>query len=664
MSDLDTATSPSERGEPDGQHPKIETTGHDTDVESEVKNPSDSPEIDGTSTNPAPESIDSSQLDRKPKKKRLTLQERLALATKSKEASKRSDKKPAEVVRLDYVSTPESIPASTTPEPAFSETTTPYARSPEPQSVVSEELNTLKKENERLKVEIAKLHRSSASEELTRKDELINQLMKEGEQLSIKELKLNETIKKLKTLNLDYETVIEEFNTKNEENASIISEIDEILRRYKIKDLDELGQNIKEYKRVKAENIESKLKQSESQIDQETKLKNEKIKEANDLKIQLDLVKQSHQIELNATDEIVSNLKFEIKKLNSLNAQEIMRLENKIETLILENEDSGISKKNGTRSGDYEKLFKSYSNLQNEILNSRSNWELIEINLNSKINELNTKVDNLKKDKLNLINENKNLRFKMNEYDLRLNQQSDELIKYKSGVTKHQQQQDQFTSEKKSLYEKLEKMNQIFNNEKLALTSRIKELQLQIEEMEEARDEKDQIINQSMGIADHIDPPHISMDSSLYHTNNYSSQSLTSFDFEESSNIQNSSMLVSNQPSSFQLINKMSSSIRNLKVELNSLKDENEEVLQEKYDLESKILLMSKDLSKVEELKSKIEQLQSELATRAEKEDSLLVLLGEKEERVDELLNDVSDLKDLCKLQVQQMIEVQEKYQQ
>lgn len=55
-----------------------------------------------------------------------------------------------------------------------------------------------------------------------------------------------------------------------------------------------------------------------------------------------------------------------------------------------------------------------------------------------------------------------------------------------------------------------------------------------------------------------------------------------------------------------------------------------------------------------DELLRKVEQIQSQLETS-------LQLLGEKTEQVEELENDVSDLKEMMHEQVQQMVEIQEK---
>lgn len=115
-----------------------------------------------------------------------------------------------------------------------------------------------------------------------------------------------------------------------------------------------------------------------------------------------------------------------------------------------------------------------------------------------------------------------------------------------------------------------------------------------------------------------------------------------------------------NNFNSFQLINKLSNTVKTLKVELSSIKEEVEQVNTEKDILEREILSSSKKTQEVDAFIQKIHDLEQQLQDRDSQEDQLLEIIGEKEEKLEELRNDVQDLKDLCKLQVQQMIQIQE----
>lgn len=583
----------------------------------------------------------------KPKKKRLTLQERLALATKSKELANKS-KKEAEEKQLQSANDISSTGDQSHPNPDL-KSIDPHEKTKGPDtqhSPLSSDTSAnsdVLAENKQLKAEIAKLKKLTISSELKKKDELIQQLMDEGEQLSIKELKLNDTIKKLRATNIDLEQVISEFNTKNEQSVGIISEIDQVMKKAKIKSYDDLTSVINEYNRWKQQSLPDKLDQTQNQLNEEIKQKNENNKQINDLKIQLDLLKENHKIELDNKQEVISSLRQEIKTMKLVNAQEVVRLENKVEALILEND---TTPKSSSDSQDYEKLFKNYSNLQNEVLNSRSNWELIEINLNSKISELSQKAESLKKDKLNLIIDNKDLKQKINQINSQVQDLEAEKVNLQAKLTQSNEEKDSIKLELDSMSSKLEKINSIYNNEKSALITKIDNLESELTK-------EQSIVPQSLTP---LEPP--AFDTSIYNSNNVSSHSLASLDFDDTSNYHSSN--IQSQPGSFQLINKMSSSIRNLKVELNSLKDENDQLMEEKDNLELKLLNMSKQVDKVDFLQQKIASLETEIEEKTKKEDNLLEILGEKEERVEELINDVQDLKELCKLQVQQMIELQE----
>lgn len=67
-------------------------------------------------------------------------------------------------------------------------------------------------------------------EQLASKDETIEQLMKEGQVLSVKELKLNESIKKLKASNNDLEQSLNDYSKKNEQVLLKLNEQEDFLK--------------------------------------------------------------------------------------------------------------------------------------------------------------------------------------------------------------------------------------------------------------------------------------------------------------------------------------------------------------------------------------------------------------------------------------------------
>jgi prefoldin subunit 5 len=96
-------------------------------------------------------------------------------------------------------------------------------------------------------------------------------------------------------------------------------------------------------------------------------------------------------------------------------------------------------------------------------------------------------------------------------------------------------------------------------------------------------------------------------------------------------------------------------------MELSTTKEELLRLSEEKKLLNEEIVKLMKDNEGIDSYKSKIDELERELQKVGGKYEHTLIILGEKSERVDELSADVDDLKDLLKLQVQQMIEMQSK---
>ena len=101
----------------------------------------------------------------------------------------------------------------------------------------------------------------------------------------------------------------------------------------------------------------------------------------------------------------------------------------------------------------------------------------------------------------------------------------------------------------------------------------------------------------------------------------------------------------------------MSSNIRRLEIELNTLKDEYSKISTEKEKVEQELLESLKLTDEIKLLHSELDSLKSVIKDKEIQEQRMLELIGEKSEQVEELKADVVDLKELCKLQVQQLVE-------
>ncbi|CCH58836.1 hypothetical protein TBLA_0A10580 [Henningerozyma blattae CBS 6284] len=109
-----------------------------------------------------------------------------------------------------------------------------------------------------------------------------------------------------------------------------------------------------------------------------------------------------------------------------------------------------------------------------------------------------------------------------------------------------------------------------------------------------------------------------------------------------------------------QMVSRLGAEVRRLETELESLKETCTKLQEEKRKANDEILKLLDANEKVESIKiekSRLETMSDDLQRKLE---TSLQLLGEKTEQVEELKNDVADLKEMLHQQVQQMVEMQE----
>jgi DNA repair exonuclease SbcCD ATPase subunit len=587
-------------------------------------------------------------------------------------------------------------------------------------------------------------------EQLASKDETIEQLMKEGQVLSVKELKLNESIKKLKASNNDLEQSLNDYSKKNEQVLLKLNEQEDFLKKHKFKSINQLiddyndiskklSQSNDDLEKEKQLDWEGKYKEQQRLYETESSERKQSIKKLNELKIQFDMSKKQNSLELESKNTTINDLKRSISSIRDENSKEIYRLENKIESLRVENERSPGSlsgnkdynncERNDTdtilnpKQIDYEefvKLSNNHHSLQQQYLSSQENWKLIESNLLNKIDVLTSSVDSLKKSKSKSMNEiqklQNSLQRKMEEYD-QLIEKFDELTNEKEEIVFQNQVKD---TDYQELQEKFDKFQQIYNTDRQNLNSKIKQLTESLEKSKnnsntslgpfEQTSPNRQNLN---GLHLNLEPPKLMKHHSSNSINDasYNNSGWPDIKFGESSttpavsreysavfmnrshnnslaslmdNVDTATELAndnysfnSKYPShmgngsisgiiptsgnnNIQLINKMSSNIRRLEIELSTMKDENTQLSLDKEQAQQEILKQFKLMEEVNSLKKQITTLQTEIDQKSRQEETMLELIGEKSEQVEELRADVQDLKDLCKLQVQQMIEIQE----
>ncbi|CAI5758333.1 unnamed protein product [Candida verbasci] len=558
-----------------GQSEKLNENGVDNDLES-INVIEDQAEEE-----------DEKSESKKPVKKRLTLQERLAQAAKAKSKKSKS-----------------ISPTPQTPPPSIRESFATTTRIDNSKYI---------KEIEGLKSQIFKLQSTTTFEKernellskIKDKDDTIDQLRKEGHELSIKELKLNETIKKLKA------------------------------------------------------NQDTSFENKFNDLDIEIEEKKKAISELNDSKTNLEVSNHQYKLDLKSKEETIINLKNELMENKSDYTKEIFRLEEKIESLRI-NQESNTNGSNSVDFNDFTKLNESHHNLQQQYLSSQENWKLIESNLLLKIDNLQNSIDTLKKFKNKLNNENSKLieSYKSEQNKVESLKQEIETLKHEKNTisTYLNDKNDEFLE----LHDKFEKFRSINNQERLNSNSKIEKLTKEIEKLNESNTISTHNQNYVIEEDPIIESPVINNVSSFNLSRQHSSISFN----EEMDNNSSFNGIPTNTTSmtnsNLQLINKMSSNIRRLEIELNTLKDEYNKISNEKESFEQEYLKIIEE-NKI--TRTENEKLSNEIDELKIKESTMLELIGEKSELVEELRADVADLKDLCKLQVQQLIEFQESQQ-
>lgn len=691
---------------------------------------------------PVPEAALPQPAARKPK--RLTLQERLALAAKAKkktvgaEAESRIESIEPEVVNNQKKIEIEPIKIAEKPasEPDHEHLTSSEAA----MAQMKNKLDQLSEENKQLKANATSTAiTAELGKKLAEKDATIKQLMEEGETLSKRELKLNDRIKTLSQTNSKLEASLKSYSEKNEETLLKLSEIEEIMKVHKLKSVDQLLELLEDsnlrlqeaqhaLEKERSSNWEAKYKELQRIYETELNEKKSYIKQLNESSLQLQMLQQQSKLDLQSKEDLISHLNREIVEIRDENSAEINRLESKIEGLRLENESFLKMSQYGADSSqdgsdthlkqidyqEYAKLSETHRNLQDQYVSSQENWKLIEYNLLSKVDNLSSSLESLRKAKLKTTNEVRKLNNQLStmaEQEQKLKQEIATLREDKKELALQLQVK---ASEHAELEEKLEELKTVFNADRQNYDMKIKTLSDTIHKYEEQAQiyqssaSSDNISNlQSRRIRD--SGLHINLESRSMPMRNFSSNSMASMgtplqQWEDSSvlvggtdtpygigqhHFSSSSLTEEINPfdapeigpmdlsynykgetptipssgatKNIQLINKMSSSIRRLELELMSLKEENERLSAEK-DSAQKEIVGKYDLEKqVSKLEESIRMLEEEVAARTKKEETLLELIGEKSERVAELQADVVDLKDLCRQQVHQMIEMTSK---
>lgn len=675
-------------------------------------------------------------------KKRLTLQERLALAAKSK---KKGPNRVDSPIEAEFKAKPDESDAADEKEAEVSEPNAAPSDHADEIAKLKVEISLLKLRNAAIVDENKTLKASgnrAVDPQLTRliaeKDATIEQLMEEGQALSVKELKLNEKVRTLAANNSKLEASLKSYSEKNEETLLKLGEIEDIMKVHKLKSVDQLldllsesAQNLADatalYEKEKELNWEGKYKELQRLYENELGEKKRFNKELSDARVQLQMLESQAALDVQSKDDLVAHLNQEIISLKDENSAEVERLESKIEGLRLENESFLKMSQNGKPAEtledveqklidyhEYAKLSDTHRNLQSQYVSSQENWKLIESNLLSKVDTLSSSLDTLKKGKLKATNEIRKLNTQISLKSQEIDSLKATALALAAEIKDLRFQLQVKANEYSELEEKLQELKTVFNTDRQNYDAKIKALNESAKRYEEqahtfpssvsvndsytslhSRRLRDSGLHINLEMGARTPSRNLSYNSmmnSSFHTpgtgtdlrfedlptpgfNNshvfeHNNNSSISFNedleerYEASDTVSADDSYYKEIPTNLgatkniQLINKMSSNIRRLEVELMSLREENEQLAQEKDQAQQEIVNKSALNSEMDNLQRKVESLQLEIEDKSKREQTLLELIGEKSERVAELQADVLDLKDLCRQQVQQMIEM------
>lgn len=669
------------------------------------------------------------------KPKRLTLQERLALAAKAKKKANATavESRPASPIEPESAKFAEKSAAETP------ETVKEQVPAQQEESALEAELAEMKiklaqatEENRILREKMTNTANSGEMDKkLAEKDNTIKQLMEEGQTLSKRELKLNDRIRTLAQTNSKLETSLKSYSEKNEETLLKLSEIEDIMKVHKIKSIDQLfellnssSKQVQELQHVldkeKELNWEAKYKELQKMYEAELNDKKSYIKQVNDSALELQMLKQQVQLDVQSKDDLIFLLNREIVEIRDENSTEITRLESKIEGLRMENESFLKMARKGVDDADdnaaahkqidyleFAKLSETHRNLQSQYVSSQENWKLIESNLLSKVDGLVSSLEAVKKSKVKSVNEVKKLNSQLSILVEQVQKLKQEVTALRDEKKELEFQVQIKATDYSELEDKLDELKTVFNSDRQNYDIKINTLNETIRKFEELN----QVYNSSVS-SDNMTSLHSRRfrDSGLHinlearSTRNFSTHSMNSlgtpmqqwedpnlaapftpyglsqhhfsssslteeihpFDAPDSGTTDVAYSFKNETPTlpssggtkNIQLINKMSSSIRRLELELLSLKEENEQITTEKDNAQQEVV-GKYDLEKqVANLLEIVVRLEKEVAEGKKTEETLLEVIGEKSEKVAELQADVVDLKDLCRQQVQQMIEM------
>lgn len=455
-----------------------------------------------------------SEIKTKPKpKKRLTLQERLQLAAKkgSSAAEKKYKKRniSAKGVKRSPTSTPEaSVSVSSTPRSSTSiersltrdntlSILEGYAAMDKAQllDIIAKNEQTIKQlRQESGKPEMKVESRDTNSEleslkkQIKEKDDKIEQIMEEGSQLSAKEVRLTQSLKKMKVReqNLENELEVSESNGKLFAMKAIkmeedVSKLKDQLRKFNN------NEKITRQLQSKADSLESQnkklqeqlqtLKSNVSLLDRVRREKSELDTKFIKLKKEYDQFRSDKITEIRKLKDSIQKQKAKHQRSQEEAEREMKRLEAKLEEIRIENESQLSGSKLSKKQADAENLDSpSISMLNAQYTQAQENWKLLETSYEKKIGDAQNELEMYKK----RVTENaKKIRALTNDLNSRteeMNQQIETESTLTSELAQCRNELETTKSDLSSLKQRYDVLQRDYGTEKVEFEKKLKEL--------------------------------------------------------------------------------------------------------------------------------------------------------------------------------------------
>ncbi|CAR23036.1 Sgm1p [Lachancea thermotolerans CBS 6340] len=526
---------------------------------------------------------------------------------------------------------------------------------------------------------------SSLMKLIREKDNIIEELREEGENLSKLELRNNSTIKelrdKLKATEKSLDSKKKLLDAKSAANALLENRLEE---------------------------MQSQRKELERQLDSTTSERDRATKDTEELKTEVlsklkksleDAESQSAQSQLQVrrlrdqNEEISIKASLKYQTLDETSRSEITRLETKLEEMRIKlYQFSSTQPKGGAveNSASGSKLLSKYNALENQLKASRGNWSSIESSFRQRTYELEAKLEStqraldaaeealgaakknqtslksaisfykaekssLEKEvsrltditqslEIDLRNVREDLKLWQEKYRIQKLELEEHLVKPKKPLDSPREDNQKARPERPS------------NGEQKI--ERISDWEIQdIENLQESFENE----NETSGLGSQYSLGEFSQNEEIEFSSSLRKSSLASLDLTPSQQQKTVVKPSQNSQMNAQMVSRLGSQIRRLETELASLKDSNSRLLKEKQNINDTIVKLMEENSNANKTKSQLKESLAHSDALEKKLNATLQLLGERSERVEELENDVDDLKELMQMQVQQMVELQER---